>query len=201
MKVFSCPTYVVITCIALLASGCVYETGALRHQVLHYKGDGVITDASIGAPPFFWGPGFRIVFPGFDPGKPYEHYYQLKGVPKTKYGASMIYVRFPGDWSPDLDRAKTNITATMSFEILDENRAVLKSQNVDFRTAVWSWEGGGGEGLFGLWVNNQSSNSAENEEFTFDPAKSYILRIVYTPGLFPPQTTNIYVTVENGGRI
>jgi hypothetical protein len=188
-----------IVCLALLASGCVYKTGALRQQVREYQGEGVITDASIGAPPFFWGPGFRIAFPSFDPSKPYEHSYQLKGVPKTKYGASTIYVRFPGDWSPDLDRAKTKITAVLSFAILDENHAVLKSQNVDFSTAVWSWEGGGQPSVFGLWVYDRANKRTENV-FTFDPAKSYTLRIVYTPGLVPPQTTNIYVTVENGGR-
>src|ERR1039457_4449284 len=113
-----------IVCIALLTSGCVYRTGALRQQVRKYQGEGVITDASIGSPPFFWSPGFRIVFPSFDPTKPSEHSYQLKGVPKTKYGASTIYVRFPGDWSPDLDHAKTKITAVLSLAILDENHAI-----------------------------------------------------------------------------
>jgi hypothetical protein len=188
-----------IVCLALLASGCVYKTGALRRQVHQYQGEGMITDASIGAPPFFWGPGFRIVFPSFDPSRPYQHSYQLKGVPKTKYGASTIYVRFPGNCSPDLDRAKTKITAVLSFAILDENHAVLKSQDVDFSKAVWSWEGGGQPGVFGLWVYDRANNRTENV-FTFDPAKLYTLRIVYKPGLVPPQTTNIYVTVENGGR-
>ena len=174
-----------IVCLALLASGCVHKTGALRQQVHEYQGEGVITDVSIGAFPLFESPGFRIVFPSFDPTKSYEHSYQLKGVPKTKYGASTIYVRFPGNWSPDLDSAKTKITAVLSFTISDENHAVLKSQDVDFNTAVWFWEGGGGEGLFGLWVDNPAHSGTEND-FTFDPGKSYTLKIVYTPGLVPP---------------
>ncbi len=191
---------VYILSFALGLTGCVYKTGALRNQISHYKGDGTITDASIGAPPFFWGPGFRLVFPGFDPSKSYEHSYQLNGVPKTKYGASTIYVRFPGDWSIDLDKEKTNITAVLSFTVLDENDTVLKSQEVKFSTADWSWAGGAGVGVFGLWVYDRPNNRTENI-FNFAPAKSYRLKIVYTPGPVPPQTTNMYISIENGGRI
>jgi hypothetical protein len=187
-----------ILCLALGLTGCIYKTHALSRQVSHYKGDGSITDASIGAPPFFWGPGFRIVFPGFDPSKDYEHSYLLKGVPKTKYGASTIYVRFPGDWSPELNSEKTAITAVLSFTVRDESQTVLKSVEVKFSTAIWSW--GAGRRLFGLWVWNRPNNSTENI-FDFDPARSYTLRIIYTPGPVPPQTTNMYVTVENGGGI
>jgi hypothetical protein len=182
-----------------LCTGCVYRTGALRQQVCMYRGEGVINDVSIGAPPFFWSPGFRIIFPGFDPNKPFECSYQLKGVPKTKYGASTVFVRFPGDLSPDLDHAKTKITAVLSLAILDENHNVLKAQNVDFSTAVWSWKGGGGEGEFGLWVENPDNNGTETD-FKFNPAKTYTLKVIYKPGLVPPQTTKIYITVENGGR-
>ncbi len=187
-----------ILCLALSLTGCVYKTGALRRQISHYEGDGAIRDASIGAPPFFWGPGFRIVFPAFDPRKPYEHSYQLKGVPKTKYGESTIYVRFPGDWSPDLDSVKQKVTAVLSFNILDGNGVVLKSQDIVFSRAIWSWSGGAGD--FGLWVQNENGYGAKND-FYFDPPKRYTLQIVYVPGSVPPPTTNMYVTIENGGYL
>jgi hypothetical protein len=187
-----------ILCLALISTGCVYKTGALRSQVRHYDGDGVINDASIEAPPFFLAPGFRIVFPAFDSRKPYEHSYVLKGVPKTKYGASTIYVRFLGNWSADVDKFKERVTSTLTFSILDEDGTILKSQDVVFKTAVWSWEGGGGDGVFGLWVHNR--DRYDYNDFYFDPAKRYILRIIYVPGSVPPQTETIYVTVENGGR-
>jgi hypothetical protein len=159
-----------------------------------------MTDTSIGSPLFFRSPGFRIAFPGFDPAKPFENSYQLGGVPEIKHAASTIYVRFPGNWSPDLDQTKTNITAVLSLSIFDENHILLKSQDVIFSKAVWSWSGRGGKGEFGLWVHNPGHNGSETG-FTFDPAKTYTLRVIYTPGMVPPSTTNIYLTIENGGRI
>src|SRR3954469_14875262 len=185
-----------VLCIALLLTGCVYKTGALHRQIARYKGDGTIIDASIGAPPFFWEPGFRLVFPNFDPAQPYEHSYRLQGVPKTKYGASTIYVCFPGDWSPDAYIAKSNVTAVLCFTVLGENGTVLKSQEIKFNTAIWSH----GAGIFGLWVYDRPNHKIENI-FNFDPGKLYSLKIVYAPGPTPPQTKTMYISVENGGRI
>ena len=188
-----------IVCVALVLTGCVYKTGALRKQISHYQGDGTISDASIAVPPFFSGPGFRIIFDGFDPSRAYEGSYRLNGVPKTKYGESTIYVRFPGDWSPELDSTKKRVTAVLSFAILDESGVVLKSQEIAFSSAVWSWQGAGGDGVFGLWVKDEPYGA--KNRFYFDPAKQYQLRVSYVPGSVPPQTTNMFLSIENGGRI
>jgi hypothetical protein len=185
-------------CVALFLVGCVHKTGALREQISHYQGDGTIRDVSFAAEPFFSGPGFRIAFAGFDPRKPYEGSYRFKGVPKTKYGESTIYVRFPGDLPPDLD-AKKNVTSVLSFSILDQKGALLKSQKFVFNSVVWSWQQSATSGLFGLWIQGDAYGA--KNRFYFEPAKEYQLQFTYAPGATPPQTTNMYLTIENGGRM
>jgi len=177
-------------------TGC--QTGALRVQVSRYEGDGAIADTSLGAPPIFWSPGFRVVFPPFDPKKSYTHSYHLKGVPTTK-DTSTIYVRFTGDWSPDLDRLQKSITSTLSFRILDENGISLKAQKVVFSEAIWSWESGK-PGTFGLWVHDPIRNTVKNS-FLFDRSKQYTLQIVYNPGPVPPRAERLWITVESGGTM
>lgn len=194
--------YAVQVILTVLVAGCVCRTGALRSEVSRFRGDGLIEDTSLALVPFFWGPGFRIVFPGFDPTKPYEHSYQFKGVPKSKRQASMIYVRFSDNGSPrTMEDAKSKITAVLTLAVLDGSGTVLKSQEMKFSDAVWSWEGGGGHsGVFGLWISEGANNGISNV-FGFDPEESYTLRIVYTPGGVPPDTTNVWVTIENGGKL
>jgi hypothetical protein len=182
--------------------GCVYKTKALRKQVTRYEGDGLIRDASLTVFPITRIPGFRISFPGFDPNLPYQSTYTFKGVPKTKSRESMLYVRFPGLYSPELDELKKKVTAVLSYTILDEGGNVLTNQDITFSNAWWSWAGGGGQGIFGLWVDRRPDDlyGAQNT-FYFDPTNRYTLRVKYEPGTSPPQTTNMFISIENGGRI
>ena len=185
-----------------LLAGCVYHTGALRKQVRVYTGDGVITDISLAAPLLFSSPGFKIVLPPFDSSKPYEQVYNLAHVPQTgPKDSSSIDICFPGEWSLDLDQIQQNVTASLSFEIRDDTGAILKALTIPFkdRNTIWSWAGGGGKGEFGLWVED-SPLGAKNG-FYFDPAKHYTLHITYTPGEIPPATTQMWITIKNGGTI
>ncbi|HSY20394.1 MAG TPA: hypothetical protein VK815_18765 [Candidatus Acidoferrales bacterium] len=195
-------TTICLLCSTLLLTGCVYHTGALRSQVRSYAGDGVITDVSVGSPPFFWSPGFRIVLPAFDPAKPYEQSYNLKNVPKNSdKEVSMINVSFLGDWSMDLDQIKQKTTSNLSFEILDDTGAIVKSLTIPFndKNTIWSWMQTSEGGEFGLWVHEEPCS--EKNTFYFDPAKHYTLHITYIPGEVPPSANRIWITIKNGGTI
>jgi len=198
-------TAICLLCSTLLLTGCIYHTGALRSQVRSYAGDGVITDISVGSPPFFWSPGFRIVLPAFDPAKPYEQSYNLKNVPKTRNkDASAINISFPGYWLLDPDQIKQKTTSTLSFEILDDNGAVVKSLEIPFKdkNTIWSGRGGYPGGEFELWVAADVPRSySVTNMFYFDPAKHYTLHIIYTPCPVPPKTERMWITIDNGGTI
>lgn len=189
-----------IAAAALVSAGCVHKTKALRKQVSRYEGDGIITDASLAVFPIARSPGFRISFPGFDPKKDCEREYTFRGVPKIKHYASAICVRFPGPYSPDLDEIKKRVTSVLSYSISDEAGNVLTNQNVTFSNAWWSWSGGRGAGVFGLWVERPGQYGMQNS-FYFEPTNRYTLRIKYEPGSAPPQTTNMFILIENGGHI
>jgi hypothetical protein len=188
-----------LLCIAaatLVFAGCVYKTKALRKQVSRYEGDGVIKDASLTVFPITRIPGFRISFPAFDPNLPYQSTYMFKGVPKTKSRESMVYVRFPRRYSPDLDEIKKGVTSVLSYTLLDQGGTVLTTQEIVFSHAWWSgnWE------TFALWVEKPREYGAQNT-FYFDPTNRYTLRVKYEPGPSPPQTTNMFISIENGGHI
>ena len=184
-----------ITAAALIFPGCIYKTKALRKQVSRYQGDGVITDTSLTVFPLVRIPGYRIDFPGFDQNSPNQSTYTFKGVPKTRGAESVIYVRFPGRYSPDLDEIKKSVTSVLSYTVLDQSGTVLTTQEIVFSNAWWS----GSWDTFALWVQKPGDYGAQNT-FYFDPTNGYTLRVKYEPGT-PPATTNMFISIENGGHI
>lgn len=186
--------------LALFLTGCVYDTHALRTQVKRYEGDGIISDISVGSPPFFWSPGFQIVLPSFDPSKRCERSYMLNSLPKTKSKNSSIEPTFPLPYQ-DVDSAKKNATAVLSFTVTDADGVLLKSEEIVFKNAWWSGHFGP-HGDVSLWTQKQKKSPIGMvNSFPFENEKRYTLRIVYEPGNNPPRTKKMYILVTNGGTI
>ena len=144
-------------------TGSYFKTG-----ISSYSGDGTILDTSQPAV-FFATRGYRIDLPEFRIDRPYEHTYQLKGIPVINDTFATIYFELP----QGLTSASTSATeASFDFNLVDRKGSRITRFGGPLNTFIWS----------SSLRNPNSLYNLEGSLFQPKPDEEYRLHVRYHPG-------------------